>query len=176
MVKFVKVIPLAARIGTVTIRYPYGTPLVTESFRGAIEIDPEKCTGCGACTRICPSKALSMVNEGDTLVLRYFVGRCVFCGACADTCPDKAIRITKEFELASNQIAELYSDVEHELRACRRCGAKVVSKKLLNKIKSLCEAIPSEVLDLCPNCKRIEAISRALLRGGTHAEADYYKV
>lgn len=175
MVKFVKVIPLAAKVGTVTIRYPYGTPLVTESFRGAIEIDPEKCTGCGACTRVCPSKALGVVNEEDTLILRYFVGRCIFCGACADACPDKAIKITREFELASSQVSELYSDVEHELHTCRRCGIRFASKKLLNKVGSLCETIPGEVLDLCPNCKRIETISRALLRGGAHVESNYYE-
>lgn len=162
MVKFVKVIPLATKVGTVTIKYPYDKPLVTDSFRGAIEVEAEKCVGCGACTRICPPKALSLISEGSTLILRYFVGRCIFCGMCADTCPEKAIKITKEFELASDQIFELYNDIEHELSTCRKCGAKFVSKKLLDKVKSTVEALPDDLSSLCPNCRRIEALTKAL--------------
>lgn len=161
MVKFVKVIPIASKVGTVTIRYPYDKPLVTESFRGAIEIDPAKCVGCGACTRICPPKALTLVQEGNTLILRYFVGRCIFCGMCADVCPEKAITITKEFELATDQIHDLYTDVEHELVECERCGTKFVAKKLLDKVKSIVEVLPEDRAKLCPNCRRLETLSRA---------------
>lgn len=163
VVKFIKVISLSAKTGTVTIRYPYDKPLVTESFRGAIEVDPSKCTGCGACTRICPPKALSLIREGSTLTLRYFVGRCIFCGMCADICPEKAIEITKEFELAADEIHELYSDVEHEVHVCKRCGSIFTSKKLLNKVKSTVEILSDDILDLCPNCRRIEALSRILI-------------
>lgn len=162
MVKFLKIIPLATKIGTVTIRYPQASPLVTDSFRGAIEVDPNKCTGCGACTRICPPKALSLISEGDTLILRYFVGRCIFCGMCADTCPEKAIKITKEFELASDQVYELYNDVEHELRTCKKCGTKFASRKLLDKVKTIIEVLPDSIADLCPNCKRIETLLRSM--------------
>lgn len=165
MVKFVKVIPLATKIGTVTIKYPFAKPLVTESFRGAIEVDPSKCTGCGACTRICPPKALSLIAEGGTLTLRYFVGRCIFCGMCADNCPEKAIRITREFELASEQIYDLYTDVEHEVITCKRCGAKFVSKKLIDKVKSKVGEPLEELAYLCPTCRRIEALSKMLIFG-----------
>lgn len=162
MIRFVKIIPLATKIGTVTIKYPYDKPLVTESYRGVIDIDPAKCVGCGACTKICPPKALSLVIEDKTIVLRYFIGRCIFCGMCVDICPEKAIRITKEFELASDEICELYNDIEHELYTCRKCGAKFASVKLLNKIKSMVEVLPEEVLSLCPNCRRIEFLSRQI--------------
>lgn len=160
MVKFVKILPLSAKIGSVTIKYPFDKPLVTDSFRGAIEINTEKCVGCGACTRICPPKALTLISEGETQILRYFVGRCIFCGMCADTCPEKAIKITKEFELASDQITELYTDIEHEVCLCRKCGSLFVSRKLLNKIKTLTEIIPDNIMELCPRCRRIETISK----------------
>ena len=160
MVKFLKIIPIAVKTGTVTIKYPYQEPLVTDSFRGAIEIDPNKCVGCGACTRICPPKALTLTTESNTMILRYFVGRCIFCGMCADTCPEKAIKITKEFELASDQIYELYSDVQHSLSICRKCGKKFVTRKLMNKVKNLVKELPEELLELCPNCRRIESLLR----------------
>jgi hydrogenase-4 component H len=160
MVKFVKVLPIAAKIGTVTIRYPYAKPLVTDSFRGAIEVDPGKCTGCGACTRICPPKALSLNIEGGTAILRYFVGRCIFCGMCADICPEKAIKITKEFELASEQVSDLYIDVEHEVVTCRKCGSKFVTSKLLNKVEQELGEFSKELLSLCPRCRRVEMLSK----------------
>ncbi|MEM1646433.1 MAG: 4Fe-4S binding protein [Ignisphaera sp.] len=163
MVKFVKVIPLATKIGTVTIKYPFAKPLVTDSFRGAIEVDPSKCIGCGACTRICPPRALSLITEGGTLILRYFVGRCIFCGMCADTCPEKAIRVTKEFELASENIYDLFTDVEHEIVTCKRCGAKFASKKLIDKVESKIGESLNELMYLCPTCRRIEALSKALI-------------
>ncbi|MEM0006198.1 MAG: 4Fe-4S binding protein [Ignisphaera sp.] len=160
MVKFLKIIPIAVKTGTVTIKYPYQEPLVTDSFRGAIEIDPNKCVGCGACTRICPPKALTLTTESNTMILRYFVGRCIFCGMCADTCPEKAIKITKEFELATGNIYDLYSDVEHEVKTCSICGKTFTSKKLSNKIASKVPDIPTETMDLCPDCRRKETLKK----------------
>lgn len=163
MVKFIKVIPIAVKTGTVTIKYPYEQPLTTSSFRGIIEIDPSVCTGCGACIRICPSKALSLTIEGEEAILRYFIGRCIFCGMCADICPEKAIKVTKEFELASKQLSDLYVDVEHEVITCKKCGAKFSTKKLVNKTMTLFEdIIPESLIQLCPRCRRIEILSRAL--------------
>lgn len=160
MIRFLKIIPIAVRTGTVTVKYPYQEPLVTESFRGAIEVDPSKCVGCGACTRICPPKALTLTVEGSTIILKYFAGRCIFCGMCADTCPEKAIRITREFELATGNIFDLYRDVEHEARVCSTCGKTFISKKLISKIELKVPDVPQEVMDLCPECRRRETLKR----------------
>ncbi len=160
MVKFLKILPIAIKTGTVTIKYPYQEPLITESFRGAIEIDPNKCVGCGACTRICPPKALTMTIESNTIILKYFVGRCIFCGMCADTCPEKAISITKEFELATGNIFDLYADVEHEVKTCPICGKTFITRKLSDKIISKVPDIPLETMDLCPDCRRKETLKK----------------
>jgi len=52
-----------------------------------MQVDLEKCTGCGGCLEACPSEAISMVDEraaidNDT---------CLSCGVCADACPEGAI-------------------------------------------------------------------------------------
>ncbi|MCS7110806.1 MAG: 4Fe-4S binding protein [Ignisphaera sp.] len=125
-----------------------------------MEIDSNKCVGCGACTRICPPKALMLTTEGNTMTLKYFVGRCIFCGMCADTCPEKAIRITKEFELATGNIFDLYTDIEHEIKACSMCGKTFISKKLSNKIALKVPDMPQETMDLCPDCRRKETLKR----------------
>jgi len=48
----------------------------------------EKCSGCGACGRICPAVAIS---GGKKTVHRIDAGLCIECGACGRLCPEEAI-------------------------------------------------------------------------------------
>jgi NADH-quinone oxidoreductase subunit F len=48
----------------------------------------EKCTGCGACAKLCPQKAI----QGEPGKLHVIdQTKCVKCGICKDSCPYKAI-------------------------------------------------------------------------------------
>ncbi|MCX8209386.1 MAG: 4Fe-4S binding protein, partial [Sulfolobales archaeon] len=80
--KYLDLIRVALRTGRVTRRYPREEPLLTEAFRGFVEIDPERCWGCGACALACPSNALRVEVDGGSVRLQYFLGRCVQCGKC----------------------------------------------------------------------------------------------
>ena len=55
----------------------------------AIQIDQEKCTGCGLCVDICPLEAISLENDKA----KVDKGTCTECGQCVDECPNKAISI-----------------------------------------------------------------------------------
>lgn len=47
------------------------------------------CTGCGACKAICPSKCISMQEDGlDALYPMIDQGLCVNCGLCKKICPN----------------------------------------------------------------------------------------
>ncbi len=52
-------------------------------------IDPEKCIGCGACVRVCPSGTLS-VEDGKA---RVTGDRSLGCGHCAAVCPTAAVTV-----------------------------------------------------------------------------------
>jgi 2-oxoglutarate ferredoxin oxidoreductase subunit delta len=62
-----------------------------------IEIDQERCKGCGLCTISCPK---SLIRIGDVINRQgYFYvvwngdEKCTGCAICGEICPDVAIRV-----------------------------------------------------------------------------------
>ncbi len=55
-----------------------------------IEIDPERCIGCGLCIAACPSDTLAMKDIKAVVA----GNRSISCGHCAAVCPADAIRVT----------------------------------------------------------------------------------
>jgi len=164
---FIKILGVALSRGRATIRYPLEPPLITPYFRGRIEIDPSKCVGCGACARICPPKAIEIVEQGDKLAIRYFVGRCIFCAMCFDVCPQSAIEVTKDFELASLTLEDLYDEVVHSRRRCSVCGEPYLTTKLVDRVLQSIAPELRERLEMCPRCRResvMKVIARARIR------------
>ncbi len=53
-----------------------------------IKIDPEKCTGCTACVRVCPVNAISGERKQPHIIDR---DKCTRCGACIEKCRFDAI-------------------------------------------------------------------------------------
>jgi NADH-quinone oxidoreductase subunit F len=53
-------------------------------------IDPDKCTGCTACVRICPQQAIEGERKAPHILIR---SQCIKCGACYDVCRFEAIVI-----------------------------------------------------------------------------------
>lgn len=51
-------------------------------------VDPEACVACGACSEVCPTSAIAMLD-----VAQVAVSRCTGCGACVQACPNEAIHL-----------------------------------------------------------------------------------
>ena len=61
-------------------------------IRNIIEIDEEKCNGCGLCIPDCPEGALQIIDGKARLVSDLF---CDGLGACIGTCPEGAISVVR---------------------------------------------------------------------------------
>jgi NAD-dependent dihydropyrimidine dehydrogenase PreA subunit len=55
-----------------------------------LELDPEKCTGCGMCVVVCPHAVFEIENARARIVDR---DACIECGACALNCKPGAIKV-----------------------------------------------------------------------------------
>ena len=60
---------------------------------GQVLTDLEKCSGCGICAAICPSKALEVVDKKCRMV--EVMPLCVSCGDCTAICPEGALTLTR---------------------------------------------------------------------------------
>lgn len=56
----------------------------------ALELDSEKCTGCGMCLAVCPHAVFTIADGKAWIADR---DACMECGACAKNCPAEAIEV-----------------------------------------------------------------------------------
>jgi NAD-dependent dihydropyrimidine dehydrogenase PreA subunit len=55
-----------------------------------LNLDQEKCVGCGVCLVVCPHEVFSM-NNGNAMVQDR--DSCMECGACSRNCPSEAVTV-----------------------------------------------------------------------------------
>ena len=91
-----------------TVRFPHESIPIPDGYRGEHEYDMEKCISCELCAKICPNKAIEMVEAPKEYKDKYSktypkidLGKCCFCGLCQDICAKDAIRLTKNFFLST---------------------------------------------------------------------------
>jgi len=85
-------------------------------YRGFHQNDWEKCLGCGTCSKICPTNAITMV-EVDTLEEKegyknerpaFDYGRCSYCAICVDICPSDSLDMSREYVHISKDADTFY--------------------------------------------------------------------
>lgn len=115
-----------------TTRYPFEKAVIHPRFKGKPEFQQDDCLGCTACSEVCPSGAIEVIDDipkRKRKVVRY-LDRCIHCGECERICTcECGIKMVPEFELAVYDRKELVDSVERELLVCENCGRPIASKK-----------------------------------------------
>ena len=66
------------------------------AFKGAIDVDTQKCKGCGVCVENCPTKSIELsklVNNKGYHYAEMVGDACIGCSNCAIVCPDSVITV-----------------------------------------------------------------------------------
>jgi len=111
--------------------------------RQIIEIDEEKCDGCGACVISCPEGALHIINGKARVVKENF---CDGLGACIGECPQGALTI-KEDEV------EEY-DEEGVIAHIKKNSPKLLEKHL-SHLRAHAVKLPSTPAS-CPSAQTLQ--------------------
>lgn len=70
----------------------------------SLNLDAEKCVGCGACLAVCPHEVFALEN-GKAHVID--LDACMECGACAKNCPVEALRVKTGVGCASGILSSV---------------------------------------------------------------------
>ena len=66
----------------------------------------DKCIGCGDCLKICPTGAISQINDS----IQTDMKKCTLCGQCVETCPTEAREIIGNKITVSQLMEEMGKD------------------------------------------------------------------
>ena len=62
-----------------------------------VEIEIERCKGCGLCVEVCPEQVLEIGREINLSGYQYVTAvqaeACIGCCRCAEMCPDTALAV-----------------------------------------------------------------------------------
>jgi hydrogenase-4 component H len=119
-----------------TTRFPAEPCVVPERYRGKPEFDPDNCIGCGACVNVCPTEALTMIDDPKAMppvrIIKQRHDTCIFCGNCQENCTtEKGIKLSNKWDLATLDRSQTFEEHKHELQLCEKCGAIFGTKKHL---------------------------------------------
>jgi Ni,Fe-hydrogenase III small subunit/NAD-dependent dihydropyrimidine dehydrogenase PreA subunit len=107
----------AAQTRLVTIGYPQAPAQIPEYFRGAPSFEFAGWRDARPAADACPTGAIAIKETAGLRRITIDYGRCIYCGECADADGSGAVTITRDFELAVRERADLVTIAEYPIEA-----------------------------------------------------------
>ena len=101
--------------GLVTIAYPKAPAMVSDHFRGAPSFDFAAWKDARPAAQACHTGAISLLEREGARQVTVDYGLCIYCGQCAEADPSGAVTITRQFELAARDRADLIVTAEYRV-------------------------------------------------------------
>ncbi len=172
MLNLLKILLANLRKGPSTIDLPSASSPTPKRYRGRIELNAEKCLTCGICHYVCPAGAINLTptEDGSGVEFRVYHNTCTFCGSCSFYCPTKAIQLTNDWHLAHLQ-QDKYTMCETkfvEYPTCKECGKRMMPSLNGRHLRLQMNGVSaSDIIELCPDCRRKKTATRHLLASKT---------
>ncbi len=134
---------------------------------GRLELDRSQCTGCGLCALDCPTAALRIASNADSIRLLFEHQSCVGCGQCVKACPEECLRLENVLDLDRLK-GPAENLLEDGMVMCTECGAAVAPRAMIDSLRSKLDAggAPWSQLEVCPACRSKSVFgSNAILVG-----------
>jgi len=96
-----------------------------------VDVDPDKCVGCGLCAKACNVSALEVDSERQLQIAEKV---CLGCGACIPTCPKGALRMVPT---ATPEIPEKKRDLMKQILREKKRTTPYVIDGAVRKIKKV---------------------------------------
>lgn len=159
-----------------TTKFPAEPCIVPPKYRGKPEFDDDSCIGCGACVNVCPTQALTQVDDvtsnSPKRIITFRSDNCIFCGNCQENCTtEKGIKLSNKWDLATLDRNSTIETKEYDLVLCEKCGSIIGTKKhliwLYERLGPLAYTNPSLLL---VNSSELNAANRIEPQAGSDKE------
>lgn len=125
-----------------------------------VEINPHDCILCGVCVSRCPTEALRITSDQQSIRLFFKAALCSGCQQCFTECPQQAIKLSPRYEHQKADMEGKWVEIlSTKAIRCSGCGKvyspdKMQQRVLASFTKYEYKKALTEMLSLCTKCKR----------------------